>query len=315
VITLDSIRAAVLAPNPYTEMDRLVRAEMGAGRKVKEIFDSISPLVDEALEIEGLTEDGEEAFLGTLDALTGNCHRDCQYKDPPNTTLPTKAEVAKLPHLARVAFAARCARRVLSLLQNGTHQPQHYYIDPALAATELAEQTAMGWEIAPHHLMEIVDSLNGFVGDMELSSVVTAAKVAAVAAAGNSKDAELAAKFAIGAFPARDLSTSFRRDFDHLARLTEWQHWTDDTPVPPEVFGPLWPEGPPKGWPADPDTPQRTDLPLELLSRARVLERMTEDEAVNLFNAINAYYIARTGDRLTLEDLRPFIAAGVLAGV
>jgi hypothetical protein len=81
------------------------------------------------------------------------------------------------------------------------------------------------------------------------------------------------------------------------------------------VFGPLWPEGPPKGWPADPDTPQRTDLPLELLSRARVLERMTEDEAVNLFNAINAYYIARTGDRLTLEDLRPFIAAGVLAGV
>src|SRR5262249_40248212 len=25
--------------------------------------------------------------------------------------------------------------------------------------------------------------------------------------------------------------------------------WTDDTPVPPKFFGPLWPEGPPPGWP------------------------------------------------------------------
>ena len=81
------------------------------------------------------------------------------------------------------------------------------------------------------------------------------------------------------------------------------------------MFGPLWPEGPPKGWPADPDVPQRADLPLELLSRAKVLEQMTEDETVNLFNQINAYYIARTGTRLTMEDLLPMIAAGVLAEV
>jgi hypothetical protein len=112
-----------------------------------------------------------------------------------------------------------------------------------------------------------------------------------------------------------NLTPVIRRDFDHLARLALWKKWTDDTPDPPEVFGPLWPEGPPPGWPADPDVPQRTDLPLELLSAARVLEQMTEDEAVNLFNAINAYYIARTGDRLTLEDLRPLIAAAVPAEV
>ena len=57
------------------------------------------------------------------------------------------------------------------------------------------------------------------------------------------------------------------------------------------------------------------DLPLELLSRAKVLETMTEDETVNLFNKINAYYITRTGTRLTMEDLRPLIAAAVLAEV
>ena len=47
----------------------------------------------------------------------------------------------------------------------------------------------------------------------------------------------------------------------------------------------------------------------------RVFEQMTEDDTVRIFNAINAYYIARTGDRLTMEDLRPLIAAGVLAEV
>jgi hypothetical protein len=84
VITLEKIRSALLAPDPYTHLDRLVREEMGAGRRVKEIFEAINPLIDAALETPGLTQDGEEAFLGTLDALTGDCHRDCQYKDPPN---------------------------------------------------------------------------------------------------------------------------------------------------------------------------------------------------------------------------------------
>lgn len=28
--------------------------------------------------------------------------------------------------------------------------------------------------------------------------------------------------------------------------------WTNDTPVPREVFGPMWPEGEPEGWPDDP---------------------------------------------------------------
>ncbi|MDB5312006.1 MAG: hypothetical protein JWO38_6208 [Gemmataceae bacterium] len=44
MITLDAIRAAISAPDPYTQMDRLVREEMSAGRKVKEIFDAIHPL-------------------------------------------------------------------------------------------------------------------------------------------------------------------------------------------------------------------------------------------------------------------------------
>jgi hypothetical protein len=40
----------------------------------------------------------------------------------------------------------------------------------------------------------------------------------------------------------------FRRDFDRLAKLARKHHWTDDTPVPPSVFGPLWPKGRTPDW-------------------------------------------------------------------
>src|SRR5689334_21208889 len=110
MIALDEIRNAIQSPDPYTQMDRLVRAELNVGRLVDQIFDALNPLVDEVLDTPGLSKDGEEAFLGTLDALTGNCHRDQCYTNPP--ILPSDEEVLKLPRSARVAFAARCARRV-----------------------------------------------------------------------------------------------------------------------------------------------------------------------------------------------------------
>ncbi len=33
------------------------------------------------------------------------------------------------------------------------------------------------------------------------------------------------------------------RDFVRLKKLARKEKWTGDTPVPPDVFGPLWPEG------------------------------------------------------------------------
>jgi hypothetical protein len=38
------------------------------------------------------------------------------------------------------------------------------------------------------------------------------------------------------------------RDLDRLVRLAEREKWTDDTPVPPEVFGPIWDREPPPWW-------------------------------------------------------------------
>src|SRR4051812_5864909 len=111
MISLEAARAAVLSDQPWSRLDELVRAEMAAGRKVREIFDDLNRIADEVWDTPGLSEDGYDALGDTLDALTGNCHQDCCYYDPPNNTLPTEEEIAKLPRWAQVAYAARCARR------------------------------------------------------------------------------------------------------------------------------------------------------------------------------------------------------------
>src|SRR4051812_9654562 len=119
MLTLDAVRAAVLSDKPWTRLDELVRAELAAGRTTRQIYADLIGVADEIDDTPGLPEDGSDAFGDTLDALTGMCHRDCQYRDPPNPSLPTEEEIAKLPRWARVAFAARCARRVLPFAQVG----------------------------------------------------------------------------------------------------------------------------------------------------------------------------------------------------
>jgi hypothetical protein len=43
-----------------------------------------------------------------------------------------------------------------------------------------------------------------------------------------------------------------RRDFVRLKRLARKEKWTDETPVPPEVFGSMWPEGVEPYWAVEP---------------------------------------------------------------
>jgi hypothetical protein len=83
MIPFEAVRAAVLADQPWSRLDDLVRAELAGGRTVIDIFEELNAMANQVLDIPGLTEDGEDAFGDTLDALTGNCPRDGQYHDLP----------------------------------------------------------------------------------------------------------------------------------------------------------------------------------------------------------------------------------------
>jgi hypothetical protein len=50
--------------------------------------------------------------------------------------------------------------------------------------------------------------------------------------------------------PVRRQLRCIRRDYDRLKWFVRRYNWTDDRPVSPDVFGPLWPDGQTPGWAA-----------------------------------------------------------------
>jgi hypothetical protein len=109
--------------------------------------------------------------------------------------IPTAAEIAALPALARAALAARCAERVL----------------PLTGRCECAAS----------------------VEDAIATATVAILRV-------SPKPGEL---------------VLIRYDFERLRKLAKLNNWTDETPVPADVFGPMWPGRMPK-WAREPKKPR-----------------------------------------------------------
>lgn len=324
MLTLDIVRTAVLSDQPWARLDELVRAELASGQTTRQIYTALMAFADDIDAIPGLTEDRSDAFGDTLDKLTGYCRADQCYQDPPNTTLPDADEIARLPLWARVAFAGRCAERVFPLTSYFWPDIPEQALAEVKQAVETAQRVArdrgserrVGADASAAATVSEWDD----VWDDHARFAIRAAEHACLSAYlsltrdGAVNDATIletihALDESRSASPIADLTPHIRRDFDHLASLAEWQKWDDDTPVPPEVFGPLWPEGPPKGWPPVSDVPQRAELVIEAFARDRATEQMIEDDIVHLFNALNRYHIARSGARLTLDQFRSLLPA------
>lgn len=198
---------------------------------------------------------------------------------PEQSEIPTGQDIEELPRWARVAFGARCARRVQPLVNLIS---EHVSID-VLAALEigigLTEQAAATCSLefadkarsttnsAARAASEVSDtaevvsaspsSLSSFSAAVNASeSAVHAASFLSESgtfAANAARSAYFAASDAIyfnaTATPA-EAGRAIRRDYDLLTDAAKRLGWTDDTPVPPGFFGPIWPDGEPEGWPA-----------------------------------------------------------------
>lgn len=181
--------------------------------------------------------------------------------------VPTWAEVSRLPRWARIAFAARCARRVLPAfgyfskasesqvraMQDAVESAERY------AATAATESTVLACSEAKGRLIQAI-STNNADSDGQTPGIPRPAFLtyqAALEATNldpsitSSNDsvasADLAASLLLHTAtidtPLKAQLRCIRRDFARLKRLANEQKWTDDTPVPPEVFGPMWPPG------------------------------------------------------------------------
>lgn len=196
---------------------------------------------------------------------------------------PTEEELTGLPIWAIVAFAARCARRVAPVYDtwNGSTDSGRQAVASAIGAAERAAATAghrpglyrayaadaervpsaaharpaaMAAANAAYAAFAVSYIARGSRGDGNGRSDAerAAAGFAAANAANAANSAANAAATAIRAEAYRaareKIVAAMWLDYSLLTSTTAIQRWTDATPVAPDIFGPLWPDGEPVGW-------------------------------------------------------------------
>lgn len=167
---------------------------------------------------------------------------------------PTKAEIQALPRWVRVAFAARCARRVLPIfahLQPGAPEQDLTAVEQAVSITEHASTTAVADRMSAAGYE--AGRVAGTASAAGSAPAVSASLAVEAAYAGSVDEAVSAsASSADHAVRAANVSSVVLADFHALVAWSQLNYAFDSTPCPPVVAGPLWPDGVPEGWPVLP---------------------------------------------------------------
>jgi hypothetical protein len=229
-----------------------------------------------------------------------------------DVTLLTEEEIAQLPRWAKVAFAARCARRVLPLYQKSWPEAPEKYVDVLWSTVESAELSAsIATASAKEEETAVVAKATGSAAASPPAFfVATAAHLAALAASATdneAKDTALAAGMASMANAATAIKAIrwavpiTRYDFQQVLNESQKGNWTDDTPVPPWVFGPMWPNGVPEDWPeADPQ--ERLQVTVGVPEDAK--PEQTADYLNRLHELLNKLNIQNGGVGITIDTVR-----------
>lgn len=110
---------------------------------------------------------------------------------------------------------------------------------------------------------------------------------------------------------------AIRSEFELLKAMAQQERWTDRTPVPPELFGPLWPGKEPEGWPKTEQTKNQQSCALRLqFSIPSSADRSEIDRQIGeIIRAANDLHLAYGGSGLTIADnIRVYEPALVPAG-
>jgi hypothetical protein len=242
--------------------------------------------------------------------------------------IPTEEEIRQLPRRARIAFAARCARRVQPLFEHFWPTAPIEYRMAIAKAIDLAETAAihsidLAFDSYAAHAAHVAYAADA-AADAAHAALAAAAHTDAIA---DAADAALAA-YDAAAYAAADahpdaFNELIRQDFDLLRRLATEKKWDNETPISPTVFGPMWPKGTPEGWgkiaPEEPTPRTETEqkihgLILALMAKADTSPEVIEEGLVQLYKAANQYHMARGGGVLTPDSFQQMISSLVPAG-
>ena len=179
--------------------------------------------------------------------------------------LPRPDEIAKLTGLARVAFAARCARRVFPVVWYDWSEVPADQLTKVRATVLVAEQSAVCPNPPAAHALacdiRVVGNTAAKAGRSAAAAAVFAAHGAAAAIAlgygQGIADAVMHTATAILQVCSDPTDLLYiRRDFERFRWLAKKHGWTDDTPVSPDLVGPLWPRGRVPHWAREKQKPQ-----------------------------------------------------------
>jgi hypothetical protein len=221
-------------------------------------------------------------------------------------TLPTKEEIAQLPRWARVAFAARCARRALPLFSKYWPYARKDRVETATRAVEVTERSASVAIAFPVDYTPLSP-------DAYSTATAAAAHSAAFTVPFHAIDAHHTANAVTHTARAGVARSRIRQDFELLLVKCRRLGWTDDTPVPPSVFPPIE---------DDIDLPEvvETAEPLRSPQFKLILDSFAADgtdpqevksRLIALFNEMDEYSFLRWGKGLTIDDFTQYMLAGV----
>lgn len=172
--------------------------------------------------------------------------------------IPSKLELSELPHLAQVAFTARCARHLQPLFLAAWLSAPQEYIDSLENAISLAEDfstyritnfcsptfksTAIRYAAAARTVAD--EALKAKICTVNANVANAAARAAANAANSiiDKASANISAEKAVSALTINInfreiLISDARNDFELLKEASKRNDWKDDTPVPQNIFG------------------------------------------------------------------------------
>jgi len=254
---------------------------------------------------------------------------------PAKPKTPTEQELRELPRLARVAFAARCARRVQALFNAswpGASEKHLPALDKAITLAERADAAAARSAVyaavraayasakgaaddavkacdADAYDAEAYDAAAYAVASADAVCLADAACLAYAAAYA----ADAAGKSAADATNAAN--AAMRRDYALLNEAAKREGWSDETPVPPEFFGPLWAEGVPEGWPVEEEGSAQRELEFEI----DVPEDASDEDvcrfAIDLADRADSLHRAYGGRGLKVKSVEVLDEAHVREGV
>jgi hypothetical protein len=220
-----------------------------------------------------------------------------------DATLPTMAELSQLPRWAGVAFAARCARRVVPLI------PQHWSDVPredlktllqAIRSVEQSAETAR--DLVSRSQKVAVNAVHSRAKQVSSIAGHAAFAVYASTVAAHGKG-NTTALYASKADPTE--IPAVRRDFVRLLDESRREGWTDETPIPPSIF-----EAFPIPWLGS----EPSAFVIELFAGLDANPNVMGESLVKLWEVANEYHMARGGGVLTFDEFKQMMPALVPVG-